>query len=422
MQSFLTSLRHYDVSSGGYEHVSHVFVKVSRCSSDQLHRRGKTPRCTRLPIIPGRSRLAMSSHAFRPHFFELYASERLTSTLRPALRYALELLSVRHPSLLPYASCSDLIFTSLALILDATHLSVHSGTISESFYGLRRARSFSPSAAPPLRQRSIAAALALSVLLDHAKLKLDAAYTARSSGSAAARRPLPAASASAESAGAVAAARRVRSLSDLAAVIRLLAARWRLRELFVKFYPAFNALYEGSGLLFNIAYLLAGTRYFSPSLMLQGLVIRRLTARELADADRPAAARGAVRPGPLAAGVGVALAGAKHLFVTGVFAFRFLEYYIAAEQRAPAETDEAIVPPPPEPLPPAPGVDPRAAASKVLCPICRLARVNAAACTASGYVFCYACIHSHLQVHRACPVTLMRATTDDILRVYEQVG
>lgn len=360
----------------------------------------------------------MPSPALRPHFFELYAAERLTSTLRPALRYALEVLSVRHPFVLPYANRSDTIFTALSLLLDATHLSVHSSTLSESFYGLRRARTFSSSTQPPLARAAVVSTLLFSALLPHAKLALDRAYTT-SSASAASHPRLTGWQQRVASAAypdsAFVSVRRVRSLADLAAVIRALAARWNLHDAFLKWYPALSAAYEGTGLLFNIAYLLGGARYFSPSLLLQGLVVRRQTVREMSDEARPVSSKAA----PLAVGAGLVLSGAKQAFVAAVFAFRFLEYYIAAEQRAPPQTSTAIVPPPPQALPPAPGVDASASASKVLCPLCGQARVNAAACTASGYVFCYSCISSHVQEHRSCPVTLMRATTDDILRVYE---
>jgi peroxin-12 len=310
-------------------------------------------------------------------------------------------------------------------VLEASQLAASSATLAESFYGLLRAPSFAPVPAPRLPAAQVAATLLFTVVVPHAKLKLDAAYEARSGGALA---PLmrgtgwrPPAAPTPAPAPASAPARRPHALAKLAAVIRALAARLRLEELLVEWYPTFHAVYEGLGLLFNVAYLFGRARYFGPALMLQRLVVRRLTARELA----AGALSGALSPsspssGPLAAAAGLALSGAKRAFVASVFAFRFLEYYYAAESRAPRPG--AVVPPPPVLLPPARGVDPAAAASKVNCPLCGRARVNAAACTASGYVFCYTCIYAHLDAHRACPVTLMPATTDDILRVYEQEG
>lgn len=372
----------------------------------------------------------MAPSPYRPHFFELYAAERLTSALRPALRYMLEVLSVRNPSLLPYAARADDLFTAVSLVLEASQLATSSSTLSESFYGLRRARAFSSPASQHLSQRQVIASVLSTVLLPHAKLKLDAAFSARTGGalaqlvSSAGSMPWRH-NGAAESSGTRGQAqgpsqrRRLRTIADLAAALRALALRMRLEELFVKYYPHFNAVYEGAALLCNVMYLFGYTRYFSPTLLLHGLVVRRLSARELAQAEIGAAAQ-LGQSSPVGTAAGYLLSGAKHAFVASVFAFRFLEYYYAAESRAPQEG--AIVPPPPSALPPARGIDPEVATSKVNCPLCRQPRVNAAACTASGYVFCYTCIYAHLDTHRRCPITLMPASTDEVLRVYEQAG
>lgn len=369
----------------------------------------------------------MNRSPFRPHWFELYASEQLTSALRPALRYTLEVLSVRNPCLLPIAARSDEIFTSISLVLESSQLALSAATLSESFYGLKRARSFTPTAGRRLPAAQVAASVVFTVLLPYVKLKLDNAYSSHSGG------PLAqlmgrGASLRSESAlnvgerqefqGEQQAIRRPRSLRDLAALIRLLAARYRVKERFIDCYPTFNAGYEGLGLVFNIFYLFGHTRYFSPTLALQRLVVRRLTARELIQGVASANQGGSERQ--VHPAVHLTLSVAKHAFVASVFAFRFLEYYYAAESRAPQQS--VIVPPAPEPLPVARGIDASVASSRVNCPLCGAVRVNAAACTTSGYVFCYTCIYSHLEKHLKCPVTLMPATTEDILRVYEEKG
>lgn len=372
----------------------------------------------------------MAPSPYRPHFFELYAAERLTGALRPALRYTLEVLSVRNPSLLPYAARADDIFTTLSLVLEASQLAASSSTLSESFYGLRRARTFSSSASDRISRAQVLASVVSTVLLPHAKLKLDAAYSARTGGvlaqlvSSAGNVPWRPDGVRASAHPPHAASppqpqrrRRLRTVADLAAAIRALVLRLRLEDLFVKWYPHFNAVYEGAALASNVMYLFGYTRFFSPTLLLHGLVVRRLSPRELAEAEIGAVTKRDTR-GTVATAAGYALSGAKHAFVASVFAFRFLEYYYAAESRAPQEG--AIVPPAPRALPPARGIDPAVATSKVACPLCRKPRANAAACTASGYVFCYTCIYSHLDTHRRCPVTLMPASTDDILRVYEE--
>lgn len=154
---------------------------------------------------------------------------------------------------------------------------------------------------------------------------------------------------------------------------------------------------------------------------------------------------------------------------------RFVSFQLHCHQdRIPRE--EAVVPPPPSPLEPARGVDAGFAQSKLHCPLCHRLRSNPAACvsrptqctifvpcapchvetaysitnvgdnlamwlvtdhflpafgmprvvmllvtkqTASGYVFCFTCLYNYLEKNHRCPVTLIPAEADDIVRVYE---
>jgi peroxin-12 len=355
----------------------------------------------------------------RPSFFELYAAERLTSALRPALRYTLEVLSVRNPRLLPFAARSDDLFASLSLLLETAHLASSSSTLSESFYSLRRARDFKHNPNEHLSVAQIVASVLLVVVVPHAKLKLDDAYSAHSGGPLAdlmrsSRAATAAASSSSPTSSAVVVPgqqqpkyRVPRSVRDLAALIRTIASRLHLDDRFLRYYPALHASYEGFALLFNVAYLFGHTRYFTASFFLQRLVVRQLSPRE-------AAAASISRPTTISAAL---LSGAKTAAVVSVFAFRFLEYYFAAESRMPRQG--TVVPPPPEPLLPARGIDLDLTTSRshTFCPICERPRVNPAACVVSGYVFCYSCIVSYLDKNRRCPVTLLPATTADIIRV-----
>jgi hypothetical protein len=131
-----------------------------------------------------------------------------------------------------------------------------------------------------------------------------------------------------------------RTLRECASLIRELAARFNVAEHFIRWYPSCSALYEGVALVFNMLYMFGHARYFSPSLALQGLVVRRLTAREIqgpvvrgrlgnsyVPESRPALAA-------ISSGADAVLSAAKYAFVAGIFAFRFLEYYYAAEVSA----------------------------------------------------------------------------------------
>jgi peroxin-12 len=354
----------------------------------------------------------------RPSFFELYAAERLTSALRPALRYALEVFSVRNPTLMPLAARSDDIFVVASLFLETTNLSTSASTLAESFYSLRRSRvaTQEPSKSRPtgLSLGQIFASVVLSVIVPHVKLKLDEAYSARSGGPLADLMRSSRASTAARSespprpAGSEQCKFRVpRSVRELAALLRAISSRLRVENNFLRWYPVANAVYEGVALLFNAAYLFGHTRYFNASFALQRLVVRRLTPRE-------GAAASMVQPSTTA---GAVLSVARHAAIATVFAYRFLEYYFAAEGNAPRQG--AVVPPPPAPLAPARGIDINASSSqsRIACPLCEQPRVSPTACVVSGYVFCYSCIVAHLDKHGRCPVTLLPAKATDLVRV-----
>jgi len=58
-------------------------------------------------------------------------------------------------------------------------------------------------------------------------------------------------------------------------------------------------------------------------------------------------------------------------------------------------------------------------ADRTKCPLCGDTRVNPALLPASGYAFCYPCIHNHVEQHGCCPVTLAPASVDTIRKLYE---
>jgi peroxin-12 len=290
-------------------------------------------------------------HVLRPSFFELYASERLTSTLRPALRFVLEVLSMRHPSLMTLAARSDELFAVSSTVLELSQLAKYSATMAESFYGLRRSPSFSVSQALDLsKQRlsavQVTASVVLSVMFPLGKSKLDELFAAQSGGvlrdlfqpsgvGSLRNHRLSPRPGEANLSG-----RRPQTLREFARLLRALAARLQASQRFVDWYPLCSALYEGIPLIFNVLYMLGRTRYFSPSLALQGLVVRRLTGREMQaqTAVRHNGLGREHRKGPaltsaLASGTDSILSCAKYAFIAGIFAFRFLEYYYAAEVR-----------------------------------------------------------------------------------------
>lgn len=251
------------------------------------------------------SRLA----ALRPSFFEAYAATHLSATLRPALRFTLEVLSIRRPRLAPLAARADELLSAALLLLEGAQLRATSATLAEGFYALRR----SPA---PLGARRIAAALVFVVVLPYLRRRADRAHEEATGGAAA------------ELLGS-----RVRADG-----VRELVASGEWRSVFRRWYPAVTAGLDGAELICNLLYLFGHTDYFSPALVLQRSVLRKVSPEEFVRMQERAAREAGFKPASLSdlmcAGAGKLLTIAKYAFFASIFAFRFVEYYHAAEVRA----------------------------------------------------------------------------------------
>ncbi|CAN0153606.1 unnamed protein product, partial [Hapterophycus canaliculatus] len=169
-------------------------------------------------------------------------------------------------------------------------------------------------------------------------------------------------------------------------------------------YPLLRASYEGSCLVYQWLYLFRRSAFFSPSLRLTGMVVRRATIedwQEDAEAAAAAAAGAAVSDAVSASsasgesgvvggdGVGggsslgdrVARYG-RVLLLTAVVAFKIVEWWNRVEAQEGSSWRRSQLPPPPPPPQP-----PRAAsggcgvpADPGACPACGGARVNPALC------------------------------------------
>lgn len=285
----------------------------------------------------------------RPSFFELYAAERLTSALRPALKYVLEVLSVRSPSLMPLLTHSDDIFSSICVVLETFQLVSSSATLAESFYGLRRDKDFALTPGTRLHNRLSRSQIVLSVLFNviipHVKLRLDQTYTTMSGGTLASlMTPQVLQSLRGSSHRPAAVSNRFEILPSTIATFlvraHLALSNLPCGELFLRWYPIASTLYDGVILIFNTLYLFGHTRYFSPFLALQGLVVRRLSVGELLYQDEHSQFEVSTSSfmrrdllGIVAAILRRMIIYSKHAFITSIFIFRFLEHYFAADVR-----------------------------------------------------------------------------------------
>lgn len=304
------------------------------------------------------------SDTYRPAFFEVYAAEHLSTALRPALRFVLEVLSVRYPRLVRLASLSDEIFTGLLLILETSQLRKDSALLSESFYSLRRSPVLSfqeiDLSSSPLSSRQIFLSVFLSVVIPHLKARLDLWYSNATGGAAAelfasqldSLSPLdeddtiaiqnapPSTSHDARpdplplSEFLVLRLREMRRIFE--AIKRFLKGP-AFRRFALKWYPRLSSVGEGINLMFNIMYLFGHTKHFTLSLAIQRLVLRRTSTGELLQGM--SRQTGFFPPGSTSTTISRILSVAservlamfKAGFFASIFAFRFLQYYYAAE-------------------------------------------------------------------------------------------
>lgn len=306
----------------------------------------------------------MENDTYRPAFFEIYAAEHLSAALRPALRFVLEVLSLRYPTLIRIAALSDEIFTGLLLILETSQLRKDSAMLAESFYSLRRSpvlsfheKDISPS---PLSTRQIFLSVILSVVMPHVKARVDMWYSNATGGAAAelfAGEMVPLAAVDGDQTSASqserpATSHHARSISSLPMefLSRCRAEMRRIiqivvqfskgpafRRLILKWYPRVSSVCEGINLWYNVMYLFGHTKHFTLSLAVQRLVLRRASTSELL--QTVSGKTSFFPPGSNAINLSriISVASERILaifkagFFASIFAFRFLQYYYAAE-------------------------------------------------------------------------------------------
>ena len=100
----------------------------------------------------------------------------------------------------------------------------------------------------------------------------------------------------------------------------------------------------------------------------------------------------------------------KVILPTAIFFFKFLEWWYSPFSPARSLNTSPAGPaiPPPRLLPPHPKGLPIDPTNYGQCPIC-LGPINNATALPSGYVFCFRCVHDHVEKHGRCPITLLPA-------------
>lgn len=308
------------------------------------------------------SNLALDASS-TPTLFELSMANNLASSLRPAFDYVINVFANRGHEWALYANTKKSeLFALLVFGVERHYLDEYESSFAENFYGLKR----TTSNGQRLTKMNKISSLLEVVLLPYLRSKSHE--------------------------------RQIRSVNHA----------W--------------AVYELVNLVYQLAYLFNRSKYFTPLLRLQRIVVARITGDDVKRFNEKAAAASvtwsANKMRFLVQGFTSAI---KYSIIFSVVILRVYEHYNSPESRASREAQQRrfgglTAPPPPYPpkiLPEASQllVDPR------LCPLCGEVRDNPALST-SGYCFCFKCIHRYVEQHHRCPVTGTPCGLLDIRKIY----
>ncbi|KAJ1736212.1 ubiquitin-protein ligase peroxin 12 [Coemansia sp. Benny D160-2] len=363
--------------------------------------------------------------AGKPSLFEIVAQHKMGELLEPALRHVTSVYAHRYPRyLIRILNWHEEAYAALMLLVERHYLRNYGGSFTEHFYGYKRVRAHKIRGSNSLTRADKWGSLAFLVGLPLAKNRLDQYYEHVSGGEAA--RLLG--SEFSQTAFSVGSEPRTPGVDSSNLHRKFTAAKEVLKRLFKCYYPHANFIYHMATALYYIAYMFDHTDYNSPWLHVLGLKVRRLSAADY----RAMETRGVPKSSLSAPSNGSVLRFTRNLvarMLTGgldflkvllplsIFFYRFLEWWYRSDFHKKIRKDP--IPPPPMPLKPHPdGV--AVPEDQSVCPLCRMPRTNPAMAP-SGYVFCYPCIHKHVSENGACPVTLVKAESAGIRKLYADV-
>ncbi|XP_057673968.1 peroxisome assembly protein 12 [Corythoichthys intestinalis] len=333
--------------------------------------------------------LTSSTGGEQPSIFELLAQESLMEAVKPALRHAVKVLAESNPSCFGFLwRRFDEFYLLLDVLLQNHFLSNCSASFSENFYGLKRlAKGKGPGLHGKTRWRS----LLLLCLLPYLRAKLEATFA------------------------------RQREEEDFS--IRL--AQSRVQKLYraaVAVYPYVNSAWRAWIFCQQLLFVFGTVRTHHPLLWLAGVRLARLTERDIRDMEANKSKTGIMAgdstvqrlrwlTSQVARGLAVSLSTSLSL---GVFFLQFLEWWYSSDNQAAANSLTSL----PAPPPPLHLHTEDSAGDGMHCPLCRKLRVNAAALSTSGFVFCYRCIFAFVKANRRCPISGYPTELQHLIKIY----
>ncbi|KAJ2723548.1 ubiquitin-protein ligase peroxin 12 [Coemansia sp. Benny D115] len=357
------------------------------------------------------SDMLSGADAGKPSVFELVAQQKMTDLLEPALRHITSFYAHRYPRyLVRLLNWHEEAYAAVMLLVEKYYLRNYGGSFTEHFYGLKRTRQAKIRGSDGLTRGDQWRSLIVLVVVPVLKSRLDQWYERISGGEAA--RLLGSAFRQQEEQGQGQEQRQGQP-------VEAWARRWMR-----KVYPLATFAGHMAQALYQLAYMFDRTSYSSPWLHLLGLRLRRLSAADYRAMDARPATTGLGAPSNgswlratrnlVARLLGGGLGMLRVALPLAIFFYRFLEWWYRSDLHK--RVEQQPLPPPPSPIKPhADGVP--LPEDQSLCPLCLKQRTNPAM-AASGYVFCYPCIHRHVDAEGTCPVTLIKTTPADIRKLY----
>lgn len=383
----------------------------------------------------------------RPTFFEMAAAQQLPASLRAALTYSIGVLALRRPFLHKVLDYEDEFFSLLMLVLETHSLRTTDASFAESLYGLRRRaakirtkqadirlKSSDGIQHSGLERRQRVLSVVFLVVLPYFKSKLYSVYNKEREARLQASLWGPGEERFEDvdyfDEGETSITSRTSTETD--ATMRTRLAK-NIQKIIGTCYPWIHATSEGLTFTYQLLYLLDATGFYSVGLHALGIHVCRATGQELMDTSSRISKirnreRERLRGPPWLKAVQRALLKCTYALldyaqtglIAAVFIFKMMEWwYQSAEERMSAPT---VYPPPPPPPPPKVAKDGiPLPPDRTICPLCSQKRANPSVVTASGFVFCYACIHKYVSQYKRCPITLLPADIDQIRRLFHDV-
>uniref|UniRef100_A0AAF5PLT7 Peroxisome assembly protein 12 n=1 Tax=Wuchereria bancrofti TaxID=6293 RepID=A0AAF5PLT7_WUCBA len=313
------------------------------------------------------------STAALPSIFELVAQDKLSVSIRQAVRHIVKYLYESNPSRYKLLwKWYDEVYAATDLILQNFYLKRYGGSLAENFYGMKRiingtCRSAS-TGLPKL------CSLFMLVGWPYIMEKLEKFHLLLSMYTAAGN-----------------------------------SRQFPIIHILVNYYPRIKILFSTFSFLLKIAYILSLCNVHSPELKFANMHLVKLTEIDLGEANRKKSWR-------LLAILTTIL---TRCITFGLYFIQFLDFYYNSNIGENFRMEQRVRN---WKYPSAPHKKLRESSVLLLetnkCPLCLQQRVNDTALAVSGYVFCYGCIYSYVEQEMKCPITNLPANVDDLIKIF----